>query len=260
MKEKNIKLIMELIFIFILPLLILLPCVSIYNDYEYDSYGNYVSSNKIIKFDNIFEYGDSGYNIELLDYRIFRVSDRNDNPSIYDNVYITSNTLYLRLQDASNNIIYCPSFLVMYNGSYHINIATANPFPNGSTNLLIYDLPLTNSNFLVINNVVYYSVNSLLSDLLTIDTGSFGYGIYNLINIQYVPATIYTYSIYEYNDLSLLGKYKLLFTEYLNFNDSPILDLFISYNFLWLMMFISWHLMYAFLDFVIHLVKIRKRE
>lgn len=259
MKCKHLKLIMELIFIFILPLLILLPCVSIYNDYEYDSYGNYVSSHKIIKFDNIFEYGFKGFSIKKLDYRLFRVSDRNDNNSIYDNVYFTPSYIFLAvLNTNTNSNIYIPCDIVMYDGFYRLNVPNGIVLPSGLTNAFkTFYLTETNENFLVIDNNIYFNVNSLMNDVSVINSDGV---VYNLVSIQYLPNVIYTYNIEEIDNLTLLGKYKFLFTEYLNFNDSPILDLFISYNFLWLMMFISWHFLYSIFDFIVHLVNRERRR
>lgn len=230
MKEKNIKLIMELIFIFILPLLILLPCVSIYDDYVYDSYGNYVSSNKVINFDSFFN-------------------------SYKDNIIISDSSVYIKILD-SYDIIGNRKFFTDY-------------LYFSSSDIKILYKSLSNLFYVVLYDNFFNEIRSVRwENTVSLSLESYDFSFYRIyrdsadtnINISDYFNSFYFVTVINSGSLTLFGRFKLLFIEFLNFNDSPILDLFISYNFLWLMMFVSWHLMYAFLDFVIHIVKIRKRE
>lgn len=244
MKERNIKLIMELIFIFIMPLLILLPCISIHNDIVYDNNGNFVSVNKQLNFNNNFIYG----NNFIVESDIFIPLDISYNEFIdLSNVLIdsSSNTNYFMCQwgyTKDDDFVY---YYCYYNTNFSSWVIASDSNYWGS-----YEL-INNNTFPIDNLSSFDYFVDFVENSIIADSSNFSV-LENSLFYQLIDLTI--------TDYTLLGKIKLLFTEYLNFNDSPILDLFISYNFLWLMMFVSWHLMYAFLDFVIHLVKIRKRE
>lgn len=243
MKEKNLKLIMELIFIFILPLIILLPCVSIKKDIVYDNNGNFeITSNKL-EYTNPFIYSNS--NLTRL----------NSSISIEDlssyNIYFNPNLQVESSVESGNRLCYLEfsgrhdSYTLLIQEDYGDNDKLALIDAYSETVYASFDL----IEIITIDNTIYYNYG-VIDFNYYLEYYTDGYN--EILNID---------GLFLYNhNFTLLGQIKLLFTDFLDFNDSSLLDLFISYNFLWLMFFVSWHLLYAFLDFIVHLMKIRKRE
>lgn len=88
MREKNLKLIMELIFIFILPLLLLCfsSSITVNNNFTYDSNGNYVKelSSKKLMFDNSFIKFENGYINKLNFNQLVNLENKIESNTDYD--------------------------------------------------------------------------------------------------------------------------------------------------------------------------------
>lgn len=253
MKCKHLKLIMELIFIFILPLLLLLPSVSIHNDIVYDNNGNFVYSDRVIDFQTPFVYEKN--NIVIVDS-----FDLNFNWE-----FSSSTSIYISLSNliVDNYLMSYDYLIALYDAKGLIYIAFNEDGINSSLVFFNEVEGLFDFNGNGIGTIITYSCEDIINYngedyyKFTIDTYANNNWYWDFNNGYYLKVSSESGSII----FTILGKIKLLFTEFLDFNNSPILDLFISYNFLWLMMFISWHFLYSFFDFIVHLVdRERRRE
>lgn len=244
MKCKHLKLIMELIFIFVLPFVFLLPCVSVNNEFIYDNNGNYESSNKEIFFDNPFEYTKT-ITISTEDYITTDLS------YFYDS---NSNSLSIN----ENQIIYSNySSLWSFDGKDYYEIVIDDEM--NKIYFLDDGLPSLSFSILLTSNQEYSYIIIINTDIFNIDFDN--YTDLDFPNGNFNDIVIFAESTETTTTNTIMGNIKLLFTNYLDFNDSIVLDLFIAYNTLWLMMFIIWHFLYSIFDFIVHLVdKERRRE
>lgn len=250
MKCKHIKLIMEKIFIFILPLAFILPCIKVVNNYVYDNNGNYEEKEKTIVFDSPLNLTTS-----VISTYIYNDFDFVDDISI-NNVEELNTTYHDYYFDIES--MYCESPHHEDLSLYFYAIPD-NCFYDGDMNyefycdedyVVFYDNDGRNPLTILMQCGYFYD---LLADISPDGILSFSADIYekeivNLNTITYV------------DDLSFIGKIKNIFIDFLDFNDSFLLDLFITYTYLWIMFFIAWHLFYRLFDFVMHIADRERRK
>jgi len=287
MKEKNIKLIMEMIFIFILPLMFILPAIKITDNYIYDNNGNYASSDKSISYDSI------GYNDYYKNYLDFNqlINITNSTGSISGIDYSISNGIINATGTATaDDTIVFGYFQLPLGDKYFINYNIVSV--NG-----IYRVGDFNNGFSISTDYTgaFYVIDSGVTLALQFYSGQsfniiYFYNIFNLTQMfgsGYEPSTIEELS--NYIDLSVYHNYtesdeiifasdepiaksnilvksvvanlkELISNVLLIDNNNVVFNLVVDYCGLWLIMFVVWHLLYAILDFIVHLVRIRKRE
>lgn len=263
MKEKNIKLIMEMIFIFILPLVFILPAIKITDNYVYDNNGNFVSSDKVIEYDSISYYQE--YRNVIEDFNIFDKSlitanyiDVDGvltfqlNRCVSDYIPITPNTIYygidLRGVDDGTRAI------CFYNSEYEFV-----SFISLGLTGLIYTGSFTTPNdvrYMRVNLLTYYIDNVCIN--ISVDSANGNYVPYGE-DLVFISDTDYTGNATLIK--SPLSNIKEVVVEVLKINtDNVVVNIAFDYTCLWFIMFVIWHLFYTFIDFIVHLARIRKRE
>lgn len=260
MKCKHLKLIMELIFIFILPLLFLLPSIKIIDNYVYDNNGNYESSDKVIDYDSISYY--SEYCNVIENFNIW--NERWELGSISVSTGLNTND--------SERIRSVDYISVLPNSNYYFYKVSS----YSNTRVIFYDI---DKNFLSSSSGYASSFSfSTSSDVYFIRFACNGITYNNdiCINISvswangyYVP---YGESLVIYSDSNLSGDavlvrsplsdLKTLLIDILKLNNNNVsVNILFDYTCLWLIMFLIWHFIYGIFDFIVHLVdKQRRRE
>lgn len=244
MKSKNIRLIMELIFIFIIPLLICCLCINVKDTYVYDITGNYNSSSKQIEFNSPFNLNVN--TIETISNNNFTYNEQLDEEPFsylmqYPNGYIDINftSMFIDNTNISFNY-YSIADESIYDGDFNYEF------------VLDFDycyFYYTGNFYSILVNVSYFY--NYLTDELGIIINDTDFITTNLYNLNIVDFNVIT----ENEDLSIYGKIKSLIVNYLQVNDSVLIDFIITYTILWVLMFIIWHLFYRVFDAVAHLVK-----
>ena len=248
MTKKNLKFLMEMIFIFILPLLFILPCIKIKDNFVYDNEGNYQVSEKIIEFDN------SVINYTKLDYFKPSISS---NDSIYQSGSRTK--IWQELNFNNNGGYYTLSQLPLtihtsgkrlYNGNF-LNWYNVYIYINYNSELEEWSF---SSNFNSVVETMDYGI-SLRDNEFTINY--LNYEIDASGNIIPLPEEVSNKVLSINKDLqksvnNLFGNIKDIILSNLGLQDNILIDIVVYYTFLWFIMFIIWHLFYLLLDLLLH--------
>lgn len=275
MKERHLKLIMELIFIFIIPL-ILMACTSeIKRNYEYDNLGNFETSELELSFDNsIIKYTNDKQYINYLDF-----NQDFDYRSI--NTFNESGLDLINNNDGSITITGTSSAVVAFPISSDLIIGHKYYIQGATSVINIYDsnnplyttdtiAELVNGNYWGVRILSGYQINETIYFQVVDLTKMFGVGNEPTTVQEYKDIMVnqfydYTESQiiqYESNSIisdnyrinyTLWGNIKSLIVDNLQLNDSILLDLIICYTILWFIMFIIWHMLYLFFDMLIHI-------
>lgn len=267
MKCKHLKLIMELIFIFILPLLFILPALSINNDIVYDNNGNFVVSTKKIEYSNLGYY--QQYRNVIEDFNIW--DEEWDSGSIDSNgqnvvssgfrsknyIPIDSAKSYFPCvigSDGSSLVIYfydSDKNSVIYSGT--------SAFNNGYNGVEPFTPP---------NNARYIRFRtSGLGD-------TYNHNICINVNVSWANGNYEPYgepfvlvSYTNYTGDAEIVKSPLFYLKDLALDifkldsNNVIVNILFDYTTIWLLMFILWHFVYLVFDFIVHLLdKERRRE
>lgn len=283
MNKKNLKLIMELIFIFIFPIAFMLISVKSEVVNTYDENGNLLTTEKIFDFSEDTILRDYNDNLQYINYLNYNNNYNilNNNNIAYDPINFTINVKNLSPNYNFNNDDY---LLLSFNQSvrnhyFYIKIISSNSsfYLKSYYNDAVYYV----NNSYVINNISpiialgynnamlvgIYDLKILCIDL-TIMFGSgyeptksdfevimndfyYDYSIVDSIELIYYSNDIIS-SDYEYN----YTWYSKLFNELyddLQINNNIVLKLITTYIILWVIMFLVWHLLYRFIDFMVHL-------
>lgn len=282
MKEKNIKLIMELIFIFILPLLFILPNVSINNNYVYDNDGNFETSSKELTYDSIVynEYYKNYLDFnQLLNSDVPKVIVENEN--FYSWCSVVIDHIYLAI--VQNN---CTNGYIQFwesqtnTGVWSIDSNNLNKGQLAYNDVNYKFLTITDYDYLSIRSSVNSGVGGSIWQPELFDlTQMFGSGYEpNTIDelSNYIDLSIYynftESDIIEYNTDSIISSnYNLvkspfiyikdLISGFLNIDKNNIsFNIVIDYTSIWFLMFVLWHFVYCLFDFIIHLIRIKRKE
>lgn len=259
---------MELIFIFILPLLFILPCIKVENNYVYDNNGNYEEKEKTIVFDSPLNLTTNEVNTM----------------SLYNSYFFLEGESFYVDEDCKDiiDLMEGQQFWVALNYVDLIGDDGNHSFELSLSE--IYDFEYNDGKVVLgwdsshqvefhFDDHEFYLIATTENDeyLFLVRAGTFWSVIENNFDIDWFTGEggIYTYynvpnnyNVINYvDDLSFIGKIKNIFIDFLDFNDSFLLDLFITYTYLWIMFFIAWHFLYTLFDFIVHLVdKERRRE
>lgn len=249
---------MELIFIFIIPLGILLINCNYQNTIEYDNNGNYQSTEKHIEFTPPFDY-DNGY--------VNKIDNFNLLESFNNGYYWTSNNV---LFDGYNQttIKNTSEIFVYSNTTYYF-------YYYGPINPLYIYVWVVDSNDNILDNQIVYPnttytplANGYLkfflefgSDLINPNDVKLCFNIsVSWANGNYVPfgqpLILYTntdISGQNHINYTIWGQLKNLIVENLQLQDNFIIDIIISYTILWFTMFVIWHFFYWVFDGIVHL-------
>lgn len=251
MKTKHLKLIMELIFIFIIPLILICGTSTIEKTYVYDNSGNYQTSQTELSFDNsIIKYSD-GYKNIINDFNVWNEDWEDGSYNIYGSKVPNDETI--RSKDKIN---------VIPQQTYYFHSST-----NFSIICLYYNDTFVDA--IGLNNNSSYTIPSNVNQLAFALSGGYGNTYKNdtIINISvgwangnYVPygrplILITDTDVSGQNNINYTawGNIKNLLVNNLELNDSILLDLIICYTILWFLMFILWHFFYLFFDGLVHL-------
>lgn len=241
MNKKNLKLIMELIFIFILPLVFICFTseIQVERQYTYDNQGNYQISEdtKKLSFDNsIIKYEkQETINIEVLTSSTdllnldgtktlyLKLSDltlsTNDNGINYQ-WFSYGLALSSSIQEFNNYRLYIfKGFTSTYFEPIVVEIDNEIYYSYENVNLTLYEEEITNNNALYINNYFTYEQEE---DEITVNT--------------------------------IWGNIKQLLIDNLDLNDNVLLDIVLCYTILWLIMFLIWHLFYGLFELLWHVI------
>lgn len=224
---------MELIFIFILPLLFVLCNVSIENTFVYDNEGNYQTAERSISYTPI------AYTTKT----ITTTTTSFDHYTTW-NLNNYTGDIYMAYDDFVYNVSF-DGYMLAWNGSDKENIS-------------IY---LPDYTMIIFNDEAYYQYHEEDCTIVTIE------------GVDYFKVSVsnFTYVIpdeeWEFNR----GYYLYTETTETTTQDSPIIQLkniladviqidstnatynvVFDYTCLWFIMFIIWHLVYMFVDFLLH--------
>lgn len=290
---KKVKLIVELAFIFLLPLLFIALTCSIKTVKEYDENNNEINKESYIESSYPFsDFKNDNHYINTLNFNNNIVVNNNLvnqglTPSIDDNDIITlsgiSNTTYSNITQG---------YLPIVNHKYYIKmISIANPnnisfywsFFNagynsiGSQNIgnswIIEPYYVSNSYTGIQGFTANTDFNNVKFKVLCCDlTLMFGAGfepslvdcdiIFNNLDID-----IYSYTVSEevvyYSDIQLSsdfiynyspwGSFIHLVIDYLYLADTPLLRILLMYFIMFMIMFLLWHVVYLPIDWIVHL-------
>lgn len=280
MKEKVLKYIIELVFIFIIPLALLATCFKqekVYdeNNNEVEKYISYDNGifreyNDNLEYINILNYNqyfssyDSSFNviIDSVDNNIRNVRYVNNsgylgcsfNPNYTDHYYIIYFTISNLVGELKLNYFYNNSFHyilnITSNGNYILKFQS-----HGNGLLGIYKADSSEATF-TISNFGYTDIDLMFGDSSIITTNIFK----SIINVEeyheYVDSEIINY----YSNDLLSTNYEINYTWYyrifnqlfdtLQINNNYILQIIITYTLLLLVMWFIWHILYLPLDFI----------
>lgn len=278
MNIKRLKYIMEMIFIFILPILFILPCIKVEDNYIYDNEGNYNSSSKEIVFNSPFDLSvntieeetfltssylasiDSTYEVSYnSQYDWLELTDGDDflfypnggtiwflEEDTGDNWENQTYSFYVYIENSSTGVFNCT---LHYGGNFGNDRVDVIPEDEYDAEMFtIYNNNGYNANMISISQVLLFLEGQRYYECIpNINFIHFDDLCYRVVN-RYTNVNVIT----ENEDLTIYGKIKSLFVNYLQINDSILLDFVMTYTILWIIMFIIWHLIYLLLDFLLH--------
>lgn len=244
MNKNNLKLIMELIFIFILPLLFICFTseIQVEREFTYDNQGNYETSadTKKLSFDNsIIKY------TKTINKNVTTITHYTDWTTL------NNETIYIKYEDWDTTGTYIQNYIALLDGkdvyTIYINFLGGESIP-----YLYYYGDGINEEYIgeeiTYNNEIYYKFENVNS--YSNDVWDFNYGFYKLEETQGETITINT----------IWGNIKELLIENLDLNDNVLLDIVLCYTILWVIMFLIWHLLYGFLELLFHVIPSRWKE
>lgn len=233
MNKKNLKLIMELIFIFILPLVFICFTseIQIEREFTYDNEGNYETSQdtKSLSFDNSIIKYTKTESIQSLNLVTFPNS----------NTELTGD-FYIKISDIEDG------YYTLYYNDLGKNIIQ---IQFRETQVRYYDEETPDENnynildTVTINGDNYYKFNWLNTQFNYYDYGEI------LINNGY-----YQYTNQTTTKNTIWGNIKQLLIDNLDLNDNVLLDIVLCYMILWLIHWIIWHLFYGILELLWHVI------
>ena len=231
MKCKHLRLIMELIFIFILPLLFILPNVSIENTFVYDNVGNYQTSERSISYTPIVYTTKTDTTYDLIHTSEWLFNDY-------------TGDIYFSISDSFT--YYAPSagYYAMYYESGREGLRSVRLLDNAIVFYSDNENDATNGEFvfsyITIGNYYVISVQNFTYDVVQ---------EFDLNNGYYIITANTSYKNSPIVDLkNILADVILI--DSINATYNVVFD----YTCLWLIMFIVWHFVYRLFDWIVHLI------
>lgn len=286
MSKKVIKYFFELVFIFIIPLLILVINCNYENTIEYDNNGNFQSTEKHIEFTAPFTYIKEPTYINYLDFNQLVTSPINSTTN--NGLTITNNSDGSITIDGTSTaeidqlVISSGSIQTYVNHKYLIIINNTLPagcglgvtgfyLLNGRTNFI-----WQGANWGYAGVALYIPINTTFSNLILypqiVDLTQLSGSGYELTTLQY--SIYFPNSYYEYTlsnnvridsdeilsedhilNYTVWGRLKNSLINNLELQDNFVIDFIISYTILWFIMFIIWHIIYLLFDKLFHIRK-----
>lgn len=243
MKEKNIKFILELIFIFIIPLVLLATCFK--QEKVYDENNNEVE--KYLTFNNIFVFNDE--TIQLYKYESVETLVESTNNFDFWNNHKSDDYLYIYIDYST---IATESIFFKYGSSdYSLTFDVENDFET-IDNLVDFNYDshgyIITDEEIVYNNktyIKYDKVNGILNNYnLDVDTeynNSFKFLVYSNV-FEYVPYMIISDNV--------INRFISYIYDTLGISTNWVLQFIVIYTLLWLVMWFIWHILYLPLDFI----------
>lgn len=239
MKEKHFKLIMELIFIFIIPLVILCINCNYQNTIAYDNNGNYQATEKHIEFTPPFTYTKSTtINTETwIENNSYSTLQLDDIIKIYyDDMYDLGHNYY---------------GIILLEDKYIEGLS----YDDDTNYLFYYEDGINSNNYYQIssktNEYIILTIEQDFIDRLGLEPDAFFKAKYYLKEGS--TETITTNTIW--------GNLKDLIVDNLQIQDNQIVDIIITYTILWFIHFVIWHFFYLFFDGLVHLfIEWKKRS
>lgn len=212
----------ELIFIFGIPLLLLILCMQFKTINTYDENNNVISSEKVLDIKEL-----DFINSEVKTYYNYTYYNTNDiillnpNETIMIN-YNKNTTFHILSIDNVTNYYYI--YYSYNNLNYYLDLET-----QATSRLLTMDIIYNESNFTIIRN-------SSNPTQVVCDTGN-------------VIKSIETKTIQE----NTISKVLNIMYDSLGINNNIIIQLIVIYTLLWIIMFIIWHIFYLPFNKLLHL-------
>lgn len=294
MVKEKIKLIMELIFIFIIPLILLTISIDFKTVKTYDTNNNELTKEKTLKYDNLIlnEYLNPKYS-NYLDYNQ-QMTIMNSGIDYYapygtliNGTYKSTNSNNICGIEFLHNFIsghkyyICIEIDTSINSDYLLYITDscldlANGTFNNGINIIDNIFTSSNQNKLVIHldRTTIASINQewTFNKYYLIDlTQMFGSGyepinkneielIINKEPQEYITSKIITIKsnniISENNSINYtpIGVVKNVLTDALNINNTITINIIYDYTILWIIMFILWHIIYGLFELIFHVI------